>query len=303
MITQYTPKMIKAIKFATKVHEIDQKQKRKGKDISYITHPLTVALILSQINASEEVIIAGLLHDTVEDCSEDYPVTLQDITKKFGQEISELVESVTEKERDLPWEERKKQALRHIKKFSHDMTLLKSADVLSNGTEIIDDYKEFGEEVFERFNAPKTDKIKSQIYLIIALLQQWEESPLANDLTVLLHEFFKLLGINFSQEQISSNFESPKMSISARANFASYNRKIHNLSPAPQKELYTDKEVAHKLNSNIQEIYVYIKDKKLKAKKTKNGYEITDKNYNIFLKKYGHEKPTGYSVDFIKSLS
>jgi len=41
-------KIQKAIKFAVKTHEVYQKQARKGKDVSYITHPLTVGLILSQ---------------------------------------------------------------------------------------------------------------------------------------------------------------------------------------------------------------------------------------------------------------
>jgi (p)ppGpp synthase/HD superfamily hydrolase len=61
----FTPKSKKAIRFATKTHEIYQKQKRKGKDIPYITHPLAVGLILARANASEDVVVAGIVHDTI----------------------------------------------------------------------------------------------------------------------------------------------------------------------------------------------------------------------------------------------
>ena len=60
-----TPKIKKAIRFTTKTREVYQKQKRKGKDIPYITHPLAVGLILARACASEDVVIAGILHDTI----------------------------------------------------------------------------------------------------------------------------------------------------------------------------------------------------------------------------------------------
>ncbi|MBF8280961.1 MAG: HD protein [Candidatus Magasanikbacteria bacterium] len=50
----YTTLIKDAIKFSIKTHEVYQKQKRKGKDIPYITHPLTVGLILSAAGANEE---------------------------------------------------------------------------------------------------------------------------------------------------------------------------------------------------------------------------------------------------------
>ncbi len=152
---KYTLKIQKAIRFATKVHEIDQKQKRKGKDIAYITHPLTVALILSQAQAKEDVIVAGLLHDTIEDCSTDSPVTKKDIEKDFGKKVVSLVDSVTEKNSNLSWAERKRIVRKYIKNFSNEMILLKSADVLANGTEIIADYRKESDLIFKRFNAPK----------------------------------------------------------------------------------------------------------------------------------------------------
>lgn len=71
----FTPAIKKAIFFSVKTHEVYQKQKRKGKDIAYITHPLTVGLILARANAPEDVVIAGILHDTIEDSVDNKKVT------------------------------------------------------------------------------------------------------------------------------------------------------------------------------------------------------------------------------------
>ncbi len=108
----YTQKMQDAVHFAIKVHEVDQKQKRKGKDIAYIGHPLTVALILAHAHASEDVVIAGILHDTVEDSAEHAPVAIADIAERFGTHVARLVESVTEPERTLPMDRAQKTCAR-----------------------------------------------------------------------------------------------------------------------------------------------------------------------------------------------
>jgi (p)ppGpp synthase/HD superfamily hydrolase len=114
----YTSNIKKAVRFSTKTHEVYQKQKRKGKDIAYITHPLTVGLILACAPASEEVIIAGILHDTIEDSIDEKKVTREMLVERFGEEVAVFVESVSESNKSLPWEERKRQALAHIETFS-----------------------------------------------------------------------------------------------------------------------------------------------------------------------------------------
>lgn len=178
----YTEKMQHAIRFAIKTHEEYQKQKRKGKDIPYITHPLTVGFILACAGAKEEVIIAGLLHDTIEDSIESKKVTKDMITERFGDEVAELVLSVTEQDRDLSWEERKAEALNHVGNFSNDSLLLKSADVIANSRELLNDYEKNGEEIFSIFNAPKEKIISHQLDMISKISEKWPESPLFSDL-------------------------------------------------------------------------------------------------------------------------
>ena len=79
--------IIHAYKFAEKAHE---GQKRVSGE-PYITHCIAVAIILAELQVQPVVVVAGLLHDTVEDT----PVTLADITKEFSEEIKQLVDGVT----------------------------------------------------------------------------------------------------------------------------------------------------------------------------------------------------------------
>ena len=177
-----TPKMQEAIRFSIKTHEVYQKQKRKGKDIPYITHPLTVGLILARAGASEDVVIAGILHDTIEDSAPEKKVTKEMIAERFGESVASLVLSVTETDKELTWEERKAEALEHIKSFSNDSLLLKSADIIANTSELIEDYSKGGDGVFDRFNAPKERLLEQSLRTIRAIYEKWPESPLAPNL-------------------------------------------------------------------------------------------------------------------------
>jgi (p)ppGpp synthase/HD superfamily hydrolase len=188
----YNQKIQKAIRFAVKTHEVYQKQKRKGKDIPYIVHPFTVGLILARAGAGEDVIIAGILHDTIEDSHKDHKVTKGMIAERFGAEVAELVDSVTEHHKELSWEERKQEALEHVKFFSHDSLLLKSADIIANATEILEDYRRDGDKTFERFNAPKDRILQNYDSVIGAILAKWPENPLHTDLCDIRSTFVSL---------------------------------------------------------------------------------------------------------------
>lgn len=189
----YSTRLQKAIKFSIKTHEIYQQQKRKGKNIPYVTHPLAVGIILAKAGASEDVIIAGTLHDTIEDSIPEKKVTKEMLVERFGENVAALVESVTEKRKDLPWDERKAEALKHVQSFSHDSLLLKSADVVNNESELIVDYKKEGEVTFSRFNAPKEKLIKYKLLLISSIVQKWEENPLKEDLLDISRELQSMM--------------------------------------------------------------------------------------------------------------
>jgi len=188
----FTPTIRKAIVFSIKTHEVYQKQKRKGKDIAYITHPLTVGLILARADTAEDVIVAGILHDTIEDSIDKKKVTFGMLAERFGKNVADLVDSVTEQRKDLEWEPRKREALEHIQTFSRDSLLVKSADIISNVSEILEDYRKAGLNTFRRFNAPKEKVVRHYMETMESILGRWPEIPFADDLNMLISSLKKI---------------------------------------------------------------------------------------------------------------
>ena len=141
-----------AIYFATKAHN---GQKRKSdKEVDMIFHPYTVAMMIQRAGGSDEAVIAGLLHDVVEDT----PYNLDDIKNEFGDNIASVVSEVSEK-KELEWEERKQEAMDRIKTASIDGKLVECADKISNLETMYNLYEEIGDEIWNSFKRPK-DKQK-----------------------------------------------------------------------------------------------------------------------------------------------
>jgi (p)ppGpp synthase/HD superfamily hydrolase len=81
-------KEIKALEFALKKHG---NQKRKGTNLPYLMHPLSVYFILKTVTNDSNILIAGILHDIIEDTETDY----KEIQKEFGTKTAKLVQEVT----------------------------------------------------------------------------------------------------------------------------------------------------------------------------------------------------------------
>lgn len=144
-----TLKIHDAIIFAAFAH---RNQVRKGTDIPYIVHPMEVMQILTENGCSEDVIVAGILHDTLEDT----PTTPEQIVEKFGKHILSLVQSQSE-DKSKSWRERKQHTIDMMKDADKDVQLICCADKLSNVKSIYADKQIVGEAVFDRFNASKED--------------------------------------------------------------------------------------------------------------------------------------------------
>lgn len=141
--------VFKAIEFATKAH---YGQFRKGTKLPYILHPLGVAKILIEHDCSEEIVVAGILHDIVEDTS----TTLKDINENFGVQVAELVEALSEPDKSDNWENRKQHTIDYLKIAPIEVLLISCADKLHNVRAIREDYARNGEALWSRFNRPKT---------------------------------------------------------------------------------------------------------------------------------------------------
>ena len=109
-------KIVSAYEFAAKAHE---GQKRSSGQ-AYIIHPLAVAYILLELGMDTDTICAALLHDVVEDT----PATLDDIKKRFGQDVAMLVDGVTKLSK-IPVFTKEEQQAENIRK----MLLAMSQDI------------------------------------------------------------------------------------------------------------------------------------------------------------------------------
>ena len=130
-------------------------QHRKASAVPYIQHPMAVALILDRLGYPESVVIAGLLHDAVEDTA----ATIEEIRGRFGDEAAALVAHCGERKRDdrgrpRPWEDRKRDHLEALRSAPLEARAIVLADKLHNLRSIAADLDD-GQSVWERFNAPR----------------------------------------------------------------------------------------------------------------------------------------------------
>ena len=148
-----------ALEFAFNLHK---KQTRKGTNTPYFVHILDVAKILMYETKDQEVIIAGILHDTLEDT--DY--TKEKLIHNFGEDVFNLVNFCTEPENNISatdeqqkssWKKRKQHSIDSLKTATNEQLLVFLADKLSNLQSIHDDIVLTGDEVWKKFNAPYDD--------------------------------------------------------------------------------------------------------------------------------------------------
>ena len=140
----------RAIGFAARAH---QKQMRKtGKSMPYIAHPFGVAMILQQMDCSEEVVAAGLLHDTVEDTE----VKIEEIRALFGREVADIVAGCTELAKgNYRWEERKTHMIESLRDASIEIKLVAAADKYHNLSHTLASIKTTGPKIWEQFGQGK----------------------------------------------------------------------------------------------------------------------------------------------------
>ncbi|MET8049341.1 HD domain-containing protein [Streptosporangium sp. NPDC005286] len=101
--------------------------------VPYVSHLAGVAAILSRHGFDTEVVAAGVLHDTVEDTE----ATIEQVRDLFGPRVAELVDHVTEQDRSLPWEERKRQYLEHFTEKPWEAQAISLADKIDNFMSIV----------------------------------------------------------------------------------------------------------------------------------------------------------------------
>ena len=159
-----TSRFTSAIEYARIIHI----ERRKGTDVPYMAHLLGVAaLVMGEAGhagfpVTEDMVIAALLHDAAEDHGGE--LRLQDIEHNFGSNVARMVEglsdSLTADSNDKQsWPERKQDYIQKLRKESADVRLISAADKLYNARAILEDYREIGPRVWDRFKRGREDQI------------------------------------------------------------------------------------------------------------------------------------------------
>jgi (p)ppGpp synthase/HD superfamily hydrolase len=159
-----TNRFTSAIEYARILHI----ERRKGTDVPYMAHLLGVAsLVMGEaghagVPVTEDMVIAALLHDAAEDQGGE--LRLKDIEHNFGSNVARMVEglsdSLTANSNDKQsWPERKRAYIQRLRKEPADVRLISAADKLYNARAILEDYRQIGPRVWERFKRGREDQI------------------------------------------------------------------------------------------------------------------------------------------------
>jgi (p)ppGpp synthase/HD superfamily hydrolase len=178
-MSAFSPKYEQALQFAALAH---RQQVRKGTDIPYIVHAVHVSVILLRHGFDEGVVIAGLLHDVIEDCG----VSPQQLETLFGAEVARLVEAVSEQkrigDRERSWEERKTEAITHLRSGGPRVAALKAADALHNIRSISADLALVGPAVWQRFKRGPEQTLWYYREIIAAVAANLGDHPIVVEL-------------------------------------------------------------------------------------------------------------------------
>jgi len=168
-------RFVHAFVLASKLHS---SQKRKGTEIPYIAHLMSVAALTIENGADEDVAIAALLHDAAEDQGGE--ATLKLIEDEFGSRVRDLVDGCSDTLTipKPPWQARKQAYIEHLRSASCDLRLISACDKLHNARSIVEDLRrpEIGRKVFRRFTASAEQTIWYYEELTNIFLQQGPKS-------------------------------------------------------------------------------------------------------------------------------
>ena len=142
----------RALLFAADKHRT---QIRKGGDIPYLGHLLSVAGLVIEAGGTEEQAMAALLHDAVEDAEDgDGPTMLAEIRRTFGDEVAGIVTECSDSDvvPKPPWKQRKQAYIDHLAGASDGAVLVSLADKLDNARAILRDLRVHGSQLWQRFS-------------------------------------------------------------------------------------------------------------------------------------------------------
>jgi GTP pyrophosphokinase len=181
----------KAFRYAAEKHA---GQTRKQSATPYLSHLMAVTSLVLEGGGDEDVAIAALLHDVVEDCGGT--PRLREVRKMFGARVAKIVEGCTDSFSDpkLPWIVRKKEYLKRLKHEDSETRLVSASDKLHNVRTVIADYRQDGESIWKRFSG----KREGTLWYYRALndeFQRRKSNRITRELAIAVRELEKTVGL------------------------------------------------------------------------------------------------------------
>lgn len=177
-----------AMQFAMHAHK---GQVRKGSSVPYIVHPIETALIAMTLTDDQDVVIAALFHDIIEDT----PYGAQDIARDFGGRVAQLVQAESENKRrgqdaSKTWKIRKQEFIDSLDHKTREEKIIALSDKLSNMRATYQGYREHGNEFWQRFHE-KRKEMHAWYYRSVAdKLQEFKDTDVWKELDHLIQEVF-----------------------------------------------------------------------------------------------------------------
>jgi (p)ppGpp synthase/HD superfamily hydrolase len=191
-----TERFSAAVEYARQLHT----EYRKGTDVPYMAHLLGVASLVmgeagGRVLVTEDMVIAALLHDVVEDHG-GMP-RLREIELRFGPEVARMVAGLSDTfaddhDKKEGWEERKNTYLERLRSESDDVLLISAADKLYNAKSILDDHRLIGDAVWERFKRG-ADKQLWYFKELLAIFRTHPTNKIVDDLERVVLELTRLV--------------------------------------------------------------------------------------------------------------
>ena len=174
----FSPRIHQAMDLAARAHQ-DQYRKDNDCRIPYAAHVFGVAYLLAEFGFDEDVVVAGLLHDVLE----DQPEYMADV-ESFGPRVLGLVRAVSEQKKDAsgqegPWEERKRDYIEHLRTARPEARAISCADKIHNMQSILLSIQR-GRPVWPVLtNQDPLEQVQRLVWLREALAEGWDHPILA----------------------------------------------------------------------------------------------------------------------------
>jgi (p)ppGpp synthase/HD superfamily hydrolase len=184
------PRLQRAFRYAAEKHA---GQTRKQTAVPYLSHLMAVASLVLEAGGDEDMAIAALLHDVVEDCG-GMP-RLREVRRHFGRRVAKIVEGCTDSfgEPKPEWIERKKDYLLEVKHADAETRLVSASDKLHNVRTILADYRRDGEAIWKRF----TGKKEGTLWYYRALTDEYQRrgaNRITRELEIVVAELERTVG-------------------------------------------------------------------------------------------------------------